>query len=67
MSDENYQEDFARIRKRLAEFYKPHEVNQWLRTPHPLLNGQPACDVIIAGRAAEVERAIDAFEAGVYL
>lgn len=63
----NRQDDFARIRERLKPFYKRHEIDLWLRTPHPLLGGRPACEVIEEGNAAMVERAIACLEDSAYL
>lgn len=66
MSD-TIQDDFQRIRERLAVYYKRHEINLWLRSPHPLLNGRRACDLINTGNFAEVERVIDMLDSGAYL
>lgn len=64
MSD--VQTDFQRIRQRLSTYYKRHEIDIWLRSPHPMLGGQRACDLLNAGNAAEVERVIDALDSGAF-
>jgi uncharacterized protein (DUF2384 family) len=61
------QDDFQRIRTRLAEYYKRHEIDIWLRSPQKLLGGKRACDLINAGQAAEVERLLDQLDSGAYL
>lgn len=64
---ENVQDDFQRIRGRLAEYYRRHEIDIWLRSPQKLLNGQRACDLINAGKVAEVERLLDQLDSGAFL
>jgi hypothetical protein len=61
------QDDFQRIRERLSAYYRRHEIDFWLRSPHSQLDGQRACDLILAGRAAEVEAIIDRLDASAYL
>src|SRR5436190_2044879 len=39
---------------RLAEFYSPQETRIWLYSPHRLLNGERAIDLIHQDRADEV-------------
>ena len=56
-----------RIRARLAEYYTPAEAEAWLRSPHPLLNGAVARDLIAVGDAAAVDRVLNQLDAGVYL
>ncbi len=51
---------------RLAEFYTADETRLWLHTPHPMLNGVRAIDLIRAGRSEEVLAAIESLEAGAY-
>jgi uncharacterized protein (DUF2384 family) len=65
MSD-SIQSDFQRIRGRLSAYYKRHEIDFWLRSPHPQLEGQRACDLILAGRAPEVDAILDRLDAGAY-
>jgi uncharacterized protein (DUF2384 family) len=63
---ENIQDDFQRVRGRLATYYKRHEIDVWLRSPHPMLGGRKACDLLNAGNAAEVERVIDMLDSGAF-
>jgi len=53
--------------ERLADFYTPDETRLWLHTPHPLLNGERAIDLIYNGRTEEVLAAIERLEAGAYV
>jgi uncharacterized protein (DUF2384 family) len=64
---ENIQEDFRKIRERLSVYYKRHEIDLWLRSPHAMLGGRRACDLLNAGQVSEVDRVIDQLDAGVYL
>lgn len=51
---------------RLAEFYTADETRLWLHTPHPMLEGKRAIDLINAGQTEAVLAAIDALDAGAY-
>ena len=51
---------------RLGDFYTPDEIRLWLHTPHPMLDGARAIDVITAGRTEEVLAVIEALETGAY-
>ena len=53
--------------ERLADFYTPDETRLWLHTPHPLLNGERAIDLIYNGRTEEVLAAIERLAAGAYV
>lgn len=60
---------FAELRyvvDRLAEFYTSDETRLWLHTPHPMLNGERAIDLINAGRTEEVLAVIESLESGAY-
>jgi len=35
---------FAEIRRLLAAFYRPDEIEKWLTTPQPLLHGYRAAE-----------------------
>src|SRR4051794_3111404 len=39
---------------RLSEFYSADETRLWLHTPHPMLNGDRAIDLICTGRTDRV-------------
>lgn len=51
---------------RLSEFYTKDEIRLWLHTPHHMLNGERAIDLINAGRTEEVLAVIENLEAGAY-
>lgn len=51
---------------RLSEFYTADETRLWLHTPHPMLNGERAIDLINAGRTEEVLAVIESLDAGAY-
>jgi uncharacterized protein (DUF2384 family) len=61
------QEQMIAIRKRLAVFYKRHEIDVWLRSAHPQLNHQRPCDLINDGEGALVEQVLQRLESGAYL
>lgn len=56
-----------RIHRRLFGYYDAPEANQWMESPHPMLNGEKPIDLINSGRALEVDRILDQLDAGVYL
>ncbi len=51
---------------RLSDFYQPDEIRLWLHTPHQMLNGSRAIELINAGRTEEVLAVIEALDAGAY-
>ena len=51
---------------RLAEFYSPEETRLWLYSPHRLLNGARAIDLIHEGRADEVLAVIESLAEDTY-
>ena len=51
---------------RLAEFYEADEIRLWLHTPHQMLGGARAIDLINAGRTEDVLAVIEALDAGAY-
>ena len=52
---------------RLSEFYTADEARLWLHTPHPMLDGLRAIDLINTGRTDEVLAVIESLEAGAYI
>jgi len=59
--------DLLRIYARLAVFYDAAEIERWLDSKHPLLDGKRAADLIAEGKTQEVHRVIDQLESGAYL
>jgi uncharacterized protein (DUF2384 family) len=51
---------------RLSEFYTSDETRLWLHTPHPMLDGKRAIDLINAGRTEEVLAVIENLDVGAY-
>lgn len=51
---------------RLSDFYTPDEIRLWLHTPHQMLNGARAIELINAGRTQDVLAVIEALDAGAY-
>lgn len=51
---------------RLSEFYNSDETRLWLHTPHPILQGARAIDLINSGRTEEVLGVIESLDAGAY-
>jgi transcriptional regulator with XRE-family HTH domain len=51
---------------RLNDFYSPDETRLWLHTGHPMLKGERAIDLIIAGRTEEVLAVIESLDSGAY-
>lgn len=47
---------------RLGDFYDPGETRLWLHTPHPMLHGARAIDLIKSSRTPEVLAVIDALD-----
>lgn len=60
---------FAELRyvvDRLSEFYTAEETRLWLHTPHPMLNGKRAIDLIHDGRTEDVLAAIESLDAATF-
>ena len=51
---------------RLSDFYTSEETRLWLHTPHPMLGGERAIDLINRGRTEEVLGVIEALDTGAY-
>lgn len=51
---------------RLSDFYSADETRLWLHTPHQLLRGERAIDLINYGRTEEVLGVIEGLDAGAY-
>ncbi len=58
--------DLRYVVDRLAEFYSPGETRIWLYSKHPLLNGEPATDLIYEERAAEILSVIESLDESTY-
>lgn len=52
---------------RLSDFYTADEIRLWLHSPHPLLNGEKAIDLINADRIEEVLAVIERLDTGAYM
>jgi len=52
---------------RLGDFYTPDETRLWLHTPHQMLGGERAIDLINSGRTQEVLAVIEALDTGAYV
>lgn len=48
----------ARVMASLDTAMLPQQAKMWLRAPHPRLNGIPPIDLLLSGRAEEVEAAL---------
>lgn len=51
---------------RLSDFYEPDEIRLWLHTPHQMLGGARAIELVNAGRTQDVLAVIEALDAGAY-
>ncbi len=51
---------------RLGDFYTPDETRIWLHTPHQMLKGERAIDLINAGRTEGVLAVIESLDSGAY-
>ncbi len=51
---------------RLSDFYSADETRLWLHTPHAMLKGERAIDLINNERTEEVLGVIEGLEAGAY-
>jgi uncharacterized protein (DUF2384 family) len=54
--------DYAIFIKRLLAFYTEDEAHEWMRSPHPQLEGRRAVDCMFW----EVDRVIERLDADVY-
>lgn len=61
------EQEYDRIETRLAELYSPYERAVWWSSPHPLLGGLRALDVLAAGKQHEIDSVLDQLEAGAYI
>ena len=52
---------------RLGDFYTAEETRLWLHTPHQMLGGQRAIDLINSGRTQDVLTVIEALDSGAYV
>lgn len=59
--------DLDRIRIELLEIYDEREIEVWLTSPQPQLDGARAIDLIEGGRAEEVLQIIRRLNDGAYL
>jgi len=55
------------IRSRLALFYSPAEVEQWMSSPQTRLGGKSAQELIAAGQIDQVDRLLRQLEDGVFI
>ena len=55
------------IRQRLAEYYSEAELDLWLYSGHPQLDGRRPVDLVDIGEAEIVHLIIDRLDAGTYL
>lgn len=55
------------IRKRLSAFYTPEEIEQWLTTPHPLLDNKTAMECVENLEISRVRQVLSLFEDSAYL
>ena len=51
---------------RLSDYYAADEIRLWLHTPHQMLQGKRAIDLIHAGRTEDVLAVIEALDTGAY-
>jgi len=51
---------------RLSDFYSPDETRLWLHTPHPMLEGERAIDLINTGLTDYVLAVIESLDEGAY-
>jgi transcriptional regulator with XRE-family HTH domain len=51
---------------RLSDFYTPDETRLWLHTPHQMLKGERAIDLINNGRTQDVLAVIEALDSGAF-
>lgn len=63
MSYAEAQDHFSNIRGRLGRLMASKQVDEFLKTPHPDLNGQSPGRAIHSGNAATVHKIIDGLAA----
>ena len=51
---------------RLSEFYTADETRLWLHTPHEMLGGKRAIDVLNDGEMEDVLAVIESMDAGAF-
>jgi transcriptional regulator with XRE-family HTH domain len=51
---------------RLSEFYTSEETRLWLHTPHPMLGGKRAIDLLNEGKMEDVLAVIESIDAGAF-
>ena len=51
---------------RLSEYYTADETRLWLHTPHPMLGGKRAIDVLNDGGMEDVLAVIESIDTGAY-
>jgi len=51
---------------RLSEFYTAEETRIWLYTPHQMLGGKRAIDLLYAGKMEDVLAVIESIDAGAF-
>jgi transcriptional regulator with XRE-family HTH domain len=51
---------------RLSEYYTAEETRLWLHTPHPMLEGRRAIDLLNEGKMEDVLAVIESIDAGAY-
>ena len=59
----NITEEYGPLFRRLCQFYSWGEAHDWMRKPHPQLNGRRAIDC----KFDEVAPILDRLESGAYL
>lgn len=55
------------IERLLAEYYEPHEAQQWWALTRERFDGMSASDMIEAGRSGEVLASLQQLDDAVYL
>lgn len=55
------------ILEALRDFYTIGEAKQWMKAPHPLLDGVAPVDAVLAGRGDEVAALIDQLRSGAHV
>lgn len=55
------------IRAMLAWFYEPVQIDEWLATPQPVLDGYVPNDLIAAGLADQVRSVVCQLADGAYI
>ena len=55
------------IAARLMDYYNADEINEWLSSPHPQLEGQVPANLIQNGQFEPVEAILDRLDADAYI